>query len=129
VAARRARRPAAPHRAASDGARVPRLTPPHAPRQINAVFSQNGKPLVGHSMTGRTHTSKCADGAGSRFYFDPKGNLSDPGASPCSHPFFNAAAQAQRQRLAAWCACIVRQTRACSLLRAAPHIEKAGQSG
>jgi hypothetical protein len=43
------------------------------------VFKQNGKPLAGFSTTGRTHTGKCAEGAGSRFYFDPKGNLTDPG--------------------------------------------------
>ena len=36
--------------------------------------------MSNYSMTGRTHTSKCADGAGSRFYFDPKGDLKDDGA-------------------------------------------------
>ncbi|GBF90971.1 hypothetical protein Rsub_03826 [Raphidocelis subcapitata] len=46
--------------------------------QLHAVLTQNGKPLAGFNVTGRTHTAKCAEGAGSRFYFDPKGNLTDP---------------------------------------------------
>ena len=54
------------------------------------MFKQNGKPMANYSVTGRTHTSKCAEGAGSRFYFNPTGNLTDPGA--CRLALLHAAA-------------------------------------
>lgn len=47
--------------------------------QLHAVFTQNGRPLSNFSTTGRTHTAKCSEGAGARFYFNITGNLTDPG--------------------------------------------------
>lgn len=47
--------------------------------QLHAVVLRGGRPAANLSTTGRTHTSTCAEGAGTRFYFDVKGNLTDPG--------------------------------------------------
>jgi hypothetical protein len=35
--------------------------------------------MANYSTTGRTHTARCAEGAGSRFYLNVTGNLTDPG--------------------------------------------------